>query len=303
MPNIYDTIIIGCGPAGMTAGLYLLRANKRVLILESETIGGQMSSAPIIENYPGFSSIVGSELADQMFETITNLNVEIELEEAKKITPGNIIKVETERNAYECKTLIIATGAKYRTLGLPKEEDLIGSGIHFCVSCDGAFYKDKVVAVVGGSKSALGNALMLSTIAKKVYLIHHNENLRADAIDIERLKSKDNVEFILNSSLTNLTGNDALESITLNHDGNTEELKVDGVFLSIGTTPTSALVKDFLEVDERGFIKTENTKTKEPNIFVAGDCRDKENRQITIATADGTNAAISAINYLNNMKD
>lgn len=292
---MYDVIIIGCGPAGMTAALYLLRANKKVLILEKETIGGQISSSPLVENYPGVSSISGSELSNNMYEQIVNLGVEIELEEVVKIEPGNVKKVITTDNTYETKSVIIATGNKFRLLGLPNEEDLIGSGIHFCVSCDGAFYKDKVVAVIGGGNTAIINATYLSDICKKVYVIQRINMLTAELSLQDRLKKRDNVEIILSREVKKINGTDSLESIVLD-DG--KEIKLDGMFIAIGQVPQNDFVKDIINLDERNYIDSDDAKTNQEGIFVAGDCRKKKYRQLTTACNDGTNAALDTIDYL-----
>jgi len=294
---MYDVIIVGCGPAGMTSAIYLARANKKVLILEKETIGGQMASSPLIENYPGYSSISGSELANNMFEQLSNLGVEIELEEVVEIKDGEIKKVITEDNTYEAKSIIIATGCKYRLLGLDNEEDLIGKGIHFCVACDGAFYKDKTVAVIGGGNSAVINAITLSDLCKKVYLIQNLDYLTAEPILIDKIKGKQNVEIILSSVVTKINGEDELESININ---NSDEIKIDGMFISIGLIPQSDFVKDLLSINKYGYIESNDCVTALKGIFVAGDCRDKKVRQVTVATSDGTVAATSAIEYLNN---
>ena len=292
---MYDTIIIGCGPAGMTAALYLLRANKKVLILENETIGGQISSSPLVENYPGVSSISGAELSNNMYEQIVNLGVEIELEEVIKIEPGKVKKVITTDNTYEAKSIIIATGNKYRLLGLHNEENLIGSGIHFCVSCDGAFYKDKTVAVIGGGNSAIINATYLSDICKKVYVIQRSDKLTAEDALIERLEQKSNVEIILSRQVKKINGTDSLESIVLD---NAEEIKLDGMFIAIGQVPQNDFVKNIINLDERNYIDSDDAKTNVDGIFVAGDCRRKKYRQLTTACNDGTNAALDVIDYL-----
>jgi len=281
----------------MTSAIYLARANKKVLILEKETIGGQMASSPLIENYPGYSSISGSELANNMFEQLSNLGVEIELEEVVEIKDGEIKKVITEDNTYEAKSIIIATGCKYRLLGLDNEEDLIGKGIHFCVACDGAFYKDKTVAVIGGGNSAVINAITLSDLCKKVYLIQNLDYLTAEPILIDKIKGKQNVEIILSSVVTKINGEDELESININ---NSDEIKIDGMFISIGLIPQSDFVKDLLSINKYGYIESNDCVTALKGIFVAGDCRDKKVRQVTVATSDGTVAATSAIEYLNN---
>lgn len=301
---MYDSVIIGCGPAGMTSAIYLARANKKVLILECESIGGQMGSAPLIENYPGYKSIVGSELAYKMFESVEELGVEVELERADRITKeeDNTFTIEAGTKTFKSRSVIVATGSKNRTLGLKSEEEFIGNGISFCVNCDGAFYKDKIVAVVGGANSAFGNALMLSDICKKVYLIHHNENLKAEPLLIDRVKERDNIELITSASIKEYYGSDTLEGIVLSTKDGDIKKEVSGVFLSIGTVPESFLVKDLLDVDERGFISSADGTTSIPGLFVAGDCRTKKIRQITVATSDGTNAAIGAIEYLNSLE-
>lgn len=294
---MYDVIIIGAGPAGMTSAIYLARANKKVLVLEKETIGGQMASSPLIENYPGFDSISGSALANNMYEQLCNLDVEIELEEVKEIKDGKIKQVMTEDNTYESKAVIIATGSKYRLLGLDNEIDLIGKGIHFCVACDGAFYKEKIVAVIGGGNSAIINAITLADICKKVYVIQNLDNLTCEEALANKLKEKENIEVITSSVVTKINGDDELQSIEINND---KEIKLDGMFISIGLVPQSEFVKDVLPVNKYGYIESNDCVTNIPGIFVAGDCRDKKIRQITVATSDGTISATSAIEYLNN---
>lgn len=293
---MYDIIIIGCGPAGMTAGIYAARANKKVLILEKETIGGQMSSAPLIENYPGYKSILGSELAGLMYDQAEELGVEIELEEVKEIIDGEIKKVVTDDNTYEAASIIIATGSKYRTLGLENEDNLIGKGIHFCVACDGAFYKDKNVAVIGGGNSAVINAITLSDLCKNVTVIQNLEKLTAEEVLIDTLKSKKNVNIITNSVVTKINGEEELKSIIINDK---KEIVIDGMFLSIGLIPQSDLVKDLLPLNSYGYIEASDGLTEKNGIFVAGDCRNKKIRQVTVATSDGTIAAMNAIEYLN----
>lgn len=296
---MYDIIIIGCGPAGMTAGIYAARANKKVLIIEKETIGGQISSSPLVENYPGYKEISGSELANNMFEQVTALGVDVELDEVKKIEYGKIKKVITLDNVYESKVVIIATGSRYKLLGLKNEDNLIGNGIHFCVACDGAFFKDKTVAVIGGGNSAVINAITLSDICKKVYVIQIIDKLTAESTLVEKLKEKENVEIILNAKVTELIGEDNLQAIKVNILNKVREIKLDGMFISIGLIPQSDFVKELLPINKYGYIESNNCVTEKDGIFVAGDCRDKQIRQLTVATSDGTTAALDAIAYLN----
>ena len=297
---MYDLIIIGCGPAGMTAAIYAKRANKNVLILEKETIGGQMASAPLIENYPGYQAISGSELANQMFEQLSNLGVDVELEDVKEIEPGQVKKVISDENTYEAEAVLIATGSKYRLLGLENEEELIGKGIHFCVACDGAFYKNKEVAVIGGGNSAVINALTLSDICSKVYVIQKLDTLTAEETLIDKLSSKNNVEIILGATVQKIIGSKELQSIVVKIKKEEKEIFLDGMFISVGLIPQSDIVKDILKINSFGYIESADGVTEEEGIFVAGDCRDKKVRQVTVATGDGTVAAISAIDYLNN---
>lgn len=296
---MYDIIIIGCGPAGMTAGIYAARANRKVLIIEKETIGGQISSSPLVENYPGYKEISGSELANNMFEQVTALGVNVELDEVKRIEHGKIKKVITLDHVYEAKAVIIATGSRYKLLGLKNEENLIGNGIHFCVACDGAFFKDKTVAVIGGGNSAVINAITLSDICKKVYVIQIIDKLTAESTLAEKLKEKENVEIILNAKVTELIGEDNLQAIKVNALDDVKEIRLDGMFISIGLTPQSDFVKELLPINKYGYIESNNCVTEKDGIFVAGDCRDKQIRQLTVATSDGTTAALNAIEYLN----
>lgn len=297
---MYDSIIIGAGPAGLTSAIYLLRANKKVLIIEKEGIGGQIASSPLIENYPGFSKISGSEFANNLFEQVSNLGGDFAIEEVLEITKDK--KVITDSSTYEAKTIIIATGCKHRRLNLDSEEELIGNGIHFCVSCDGAFYKDKIVAVVGGGNSAVINAISLSELCKKVYVIQLLDHLTAEDKLISTLEKLDNVEIKLNSSVKEYLKEDELKGIKILSNDKEEIINVDGIFLSIGLIPNSKIFESIIDINDYGYIISENTFTKEKGIFVAGDVREKEIRQLTTATNDGTIAAIKAIEYLKEMK-
>lgn len=290
---MYDCIIIGAGPAGLTAAIYLLRANKKVLIIEKEGVGGQIASSPLVENYPGYLQISGSDLSNNLFDQVMNLGADFEIDEVKEITKDK--KVITDSNTFNAKTIIIATGCKPRRLNIENEEELIGNGIHFCVSCDGAFYKDKIVGVVGGGNSAIGNALSLSDIAKKVYVIQNLEYLTCEKTLIDKLNEKENVEVLLSKTIKEYLKEDSLVGIKLNDD---TTITLDGLFLSIGLIPAADIFKDLIDINEYGYIKDNESKTNIDGIFVAGDVRNKKIRQLTTATSDGTIAAINVIEYL-----
>ena len=296
---MYDTIIVGCGVAGLTAAIYLARANKKVLMLEKEGIGGQIASSPKVENYPGFQSISGMDLANALYEQVLNLGVEIELEEVVKIVPGKTKKVVTTDNEYETKTIILATGSKYRRLNLDDEEDLIGNGISFCVSCDGAFYKDKVVAVVGGGNSAAINAISLSDLCKKVYIVQNLDFLTCEEKMKEDLSQKKNIEIIYHAEVKKLDHDEnGLTGIEILENGKPRTISLDGMFISIGQTPATESFASVIPCSSDGYFLSTDTTTKESGIFVAGDCRTKKIKQLTMATADGTQSAIEAIDYL-----
>jgi thioredoxin reductase (NADPH) len=297
---LYDSIIIGAGPAGMTAAIYLARANKKVLIIEKETIGGQISSSPLVENYPGYEGISGSVLANNMYNQVDKLGVDIELDEVTDIIPGELHTVKTLDNEFKARTVIIATGVKYRLLGLENEIELIGNGIHFCVSCDGAFYKGKHVAVVGGGNTGIINALALADMCEKVYLIQDKDKLTGEKILQDKLKQKVNVEVITNSVVSKIIGDDKLEKIIIKNGKKENEIIVDGMFISIGLMPQSDFLKGIIDLDKFNYAVSFDTKTKIDGIFVAGDIRTKPFRQITTAVNDGTTSALYALEYLDN---
>lgn len=297
---MYDSIIIGAGPAGMTAAIYLARANKKVLIIEKETIGGQISSSPLVENYPGYEGISGSVLANNMYNQVDKLGVDIELDEVTDIIPGELHTVKTLDNEFKARTVIIATGVKYRLLGLENEIELIGNGIHFCVSCDGAFYKGKQVAVVGGGNTGIINALALADMCEKVYLIQDKDKLTGEKILQDKLKQKVNVEVITNSVVSKIIGDDKLEKIIIKNGKKENEIIVDGMFISIGLMPQSDFLKGIIDLDKFNYAVSFDTKTKIDGIFVAGDIRTKPFRQITTAVNDGTTSALYALEYLDN---
>lgn len=299
----YDIIVIGCGISGMTSAIYALRSDKSVLILEKETIGGQISSSPLIENYPGYQKISGMELSNNLYEQVINLGGVIELEEVTEIKIGKEKEVITTDNTYKSDAIIIATGAKHRLLGLENETNLIANGIHFCVTCDGAFYKDKDVCVVGGGNSAVTNALLLSDICKNVYIIQNIDDLTAEKTLKNRINEKENVTIYYDSSVKEIKGEEELEEVVIStKDGKEKKIKVDGMFISIGLEPQSNFVKQLLKVNNFNYIESdENCMTNIKGIFVAGDVRSKKVRQLTTAVNDGTIAAIEAVEYINNL--
>ena len=297
---MYDSIIIGAGPAGMTAAIYLARANKKVLIIEKETVGGQISSSPLVENYPGYEGISGSVLANNMYNQVDKLGVDIELDEVTDIIPGELHTIKTLDNEFKARTVIIATGVKYRLLGLENEIELIGNGIHFCVSCDGAFYKGKHVAVVGGGNTGIINAIALADMCEKVYLIQDKDKLTGEKILQDKLKQKVNVEVITNSVVSKIIGDDKLEKIIIKNGKKENEIIVDGMFISIGLMPQSDFLKGIIDLDKFNYAVSFDTKTKIDGIFVAGDIRTKPFRQITTAVNDGTTSALYALEYLDN---
>lgn len=298
---MYDIIIIGAGCAGLTASIYAARAGKNVLVLESETIGGQISFAPLVENYPGIKKISGIELADNLYEQAVSLGVEIELETVTSILPSNsTIKLETESSSLECKSVIIATGAKHRKLGIENEDALCGKGVSYCAICDGAFYKGAEVAVVGGGSAALQSVEFLSGFCKKVYLIHRRDSFRGEQKLIKRLKGKENIEIMTNSVIKKLEGDGSLSSVTITNIQSEREtnLKVNGLFVSIGQVPNNERFADCVKLDEGGYIlASEDCKTSANGIFTAGDCRTKDVRQLVTASADGAVSALSACSY------
>ncbi len=297
---MYDIVIIGAGPAGLTAAVYALREKKKIVILEKETIGGKITSSSNVENYPGFKSISGMDLANNLYEQVINLGGKIKIEEVVKIEEGKIKKVITDENEYEAKSIIIASGSKYKKLGLENEEDLIGNGISFCTVCDGAFYKDKIVCVIGGGNSAIINAVYLSQICQKVYLIVRKENLKGDKLVINSLEHKENIEIIYNANVIKyITENDELTGVLIKQEKNEEKIEVDGVFLAIGQIPEIDYTNNLINLNtEKYIISNEDCKTNIKGIFVAGDVREKKVRQLTTAVSDGTIAALNALNYL-----
>jgi len=299
---MYDTIIIGSGMAGMTAALYLLRANKKVLVIEQESIGGQIASSPRVENYPGYKSISGSELTSNLYDQIEELGCDYEFEAVLSIETVKDIKVvKTDMGIHQAKTVIIATGAKYRRLNLDREEEFIGNGISFCVACDGAFYKDKDVCVIGGGNSALSISLELVNICKSVTIIQDLANLTGEPINVEKILKNEKVSVHYNSKvLSYIIEDDEFKGIRIIENGINKDIPCDGIFVSIGTIANTKPFENLKMDPYKYIIADDANETSEKGIFVAGDCKSKKIRQLTTATSDGTIAAISVLNYLKN---
>ncbi len=291
---MYDCIIIGAGPAGMTSAIYLLRANKKILLLESSSYGGQIINASNIENYPGYESISGFELATNMYNQVKKLGGEIKYETVIRVNEDKT--VVTNKDTYQATSVIIATGAQNRKLNLPNEKEFIGKGVSYCATCDGNFFKNKIVAVNGGGNTALEDALYLSELAKEVYLIHRRDEFRGDNKYLDEIKAKDNIKLILNSNIISINGNERLESITIKNNSEEETtIEINGLFIAIGQEPKNEIFNNVVDL-ENGYIKTiDDVHTKTKGIYVAGDTRTKELRQLTTAVSDGSIAASIAI--------
>ena len=299
---LYDILVIGGGPAGLTAATYARRAGKSVLVIEKNAFGGQITWSPRVENFPGFLSLSGTELGDKLLEQAMEQGAEVELDEAVSVSvsPDGVKTVACESGAaFQGRALIIAVGAKPRTLGLPREDELVGSGVCFCAVCDGAFYANQDVAVCGGGNAALQDALLLSEKCRSVALIHRRESFRGERKLVEALQKRENVSFVLNAAVTGLLGEDELRGIEITQNGAAWELPVTGLFIAVGHQPDNGAFASLLELDAAGYAASgEDCLTKSAGVFVAGDCRAKGVRQLTTAAADGSVAALAACRYL-----
>ncbi len=297
---MYDIIIIGGGPAGLTAAIYARRANKSVLVIEKGSFGGQITFSPKVENIPGFSEVTGNEFAEKLVEQALNLDAEVECAEVLSVTDGDIKTVHTDSGDFKARSVIIATGAKHRMLGLPREQDFVGEGISFCAVCDGAFYSGQTVAVIGGGNSALQEAILLADLAQKVYVVQNLDYLTGEQKLQEKLLAKDNVEIILGHTVKGVLGDTQLKGITIaDTNGNETNLDIDGMFVAIGLIPQNEMVANLISLDNYGYVVSdENCLTDKNGIFVAGDCRTKRIRQVATAAADGAVAALAACDYL-----
>jgi len=300
MSEHFDIIIVGGGPAGLTAAIYARRAGKSVLLLEKESFGGQIASSPKVENFPGFTAISGAELADRLYEQADTLGTRIELEEVLSVEIGIPHTVTTDYGTYTGTALILATGMKHRTLGLSGEDSM--AGISFCAVCDGAFYADRDTAVCGGGNTALQDALYLADICRHVTLIHRRSEFRGDPILVEALKKRENVTILTDTVIDALLGRESLSALLVRNvlTGETKDLSVSGLFEAVGQQPEGKLATELSIADSSGFITSkEDCLTSVPGVFAAGDCRAKEVRQLTTACADGAVAALAACAYCN----
>ena len=299
---MYDIIIIGAGPAGLTAAIYGRRANKKVLVLEALTYGGQIVNTTVIDNYPALPHVTGFDFATNLYNQAIELGAEIKFEKVINIIVDKEKKVITDSSEYTARAIIIATGADRRKLGLVNEDKFTGSGISYCATCDGNFFKDKEVAVNGGGNTALTDAFYLSDIASKVYLIHRRDEFRGSESLVNEVKKRNNIELVLNSKVTKLNGDNHLTSIEVtNNDGSTRELPISCLFVAIGQVPVTENFVKLIDVDNNGYaIAGEDMKTKVAGLYVAGDVRKKSLRQLATAISDGAIAATEAIHDIQN---
>lgn len=301
--EIFDTVIVGGGPAGYTAALYCARAGLSTLVLEKLSPGGQMGTTDIIDNYPGFpEGINGFELAVKMKQSAERFGVKTKLAEVTSVElAGEIKLLHTKKEAYAARTVVLATGAYPRELGLPNENKLRGRGVSYCATCDGMFYRGKTVAVIGGGNTAVADVLYLSRLCEKVYLVHRRDELRASKIYNEQLKKADNVEFVFNSTAEEILSQDRLVGVRVRNKLTDEirEISCDGIFVAVGNVPATQLFAEQIDTDESGYVLAdETTKTNIPGVFAVGDLRRKPLRQVVTAAADGAVAAHFIEEYL-----
>lgn len=305
--KVYDVIIIGAGPAGMTAAVYTSRANMSTLMVERGIPGGQMASTEEIENYPGYESILGPDLSNKMFEHARKFGTEYAYGDIKGIRVEDPYKIVLAGDKeYKGKSVIIATGAEHRLLGAPGEKELTGRGVSYCAVCDGAFFRDKNLIVVGGGDSAVEEGIYLTRFAKKVTIVHRRDELRAQKILQKRAFENEKVDFIWNSVVKEIAGTDKVEKLILQNreTGEESEVNADGVFIYVGMDPLSVPFRDLGITNESGYILTnEKMNTTIPGIFAAGDVREKVLRQVVTATGDGAEAAMAAQNFVEDLND
>ena len=299
---MYDTIIIGAGPAGMTAALYAARSNLKVALIEGGLPGGQMNNTSDIENYPGYANISGPELAEKMFEPLENLGVEHLYGFVENIEDhGDVKKVITDNEEFETRTVIVATGSKHRLLGVPGEEELNSRGVSYCAVCDGAFFRDQDLLVVGGGDSAVEEAIFLTQFAKSVTIVHRRDELRAQKVLQDRAFANEKINFIWDSVVKEIKGENRVESVVIENvkTNQVTEHAFGGVFIYVGLDPVSDFTKDLQIQDESGWILTDDhMKTRVAGVFAVGDVRQKDLRQVTTAVGDGAIAGQEAYKYI-----
>ena len=302
---MYDIIVVGAGPAGMTAALNCLRAEKSVLILESDSFGGQIAYSPRVENFPSYKEISGSEFSDKLYDQISEWGAEIELENVENIEKcESYFKVKTDYNQYECKAVILATGVKHRTIGVEREEELVGSGVSYCAICDGMFYADEEVCMIGDANTALQYSLLLSNYCKTVHICTLFDKFFGDKALLESVLKRENVKTYHNLSLKKFLGNEELSGLIFENTKDKTEFKLDckAAFICIGQIPNNSAFKNIVNLDKNGYIiANEDCKTSTEGIFVAGDCRTKNVRQLVTASADGSISAFNACQYIDKL--
>ena len=299
----YDIIIVGAGAAGMTAAIYGVRSGKSILLIEEKMYGGQIINTPQVENYPGIETISGASFATNLYNQAKGLGAEYLSGKVTEIKDcGDTKEVTVNDNSYKAESVIIATGARNRTLNVPGEIELTGKGVSYCATCDGMFFRNRDVAVVGGGNTALEDALFLSDYCNKVYIIHRRETFRGEKQLEESLRAKENVVFLLNRVVEEIQGKETLESIIVKEkDGDkSEKISINGLFIAVGQVPDNDVFSNIVELDDYGYIAAgEDCKTNCEGVYAAGDCRTKSIRQLTTATSDGAVAALGACSYIN----
>lgn len=298
---MYDVIVVGSGPAGLTAAIYLRRAEKSVLVMEKETFGGEITHSPKVENYPGFAELSGNELAEKLLEQAMNLGAEVEMDSILSVEGNGPFTLHGENADYEAKSVIIASGSKHRRLGVEREDELTGNGLSYCAVCDGPFYKGRSVAIIGGGNSALQQAVMMSEYCTKVTLCQNLDFLTGEKKLQDILAKRSNVEVIYGVTVHALEGEEEFSSVVLNKEATGEKIRVeaDGLFVAIGQAPENEPFAAVCDLDKWGYIVSdESCTTKTAGVYAAGDCRTKSVRQIVTATGDGATAALAACRYL-----
>lgn len=293
MDNVYDCVIVGGGIAGLTASIYAVRGGLKTILIEKKQLGGQIVNSHNVSNYPGFLNISGYDLINKIKDQAISLGVKIVYDEVIEVLENEVL---TKSTVYNTKTIILATGLERKSLGI--EDEYVGSGVSYCATCDGNFYKNRDVAVVGGGNTALEDALYLSNVASKVYLIHRRETFRGDKFLVDKISNTSSIEIIYNANLGSINGDNVVESITLD---NGKTLKVSGVFIAIGNKANNEIINNILELDDNGFAISSDTTTRYPNIFVVGDMRTSELKQLVTASSDGAVAASKCIDYINTL--